>query len=269
MNQLVKKEEVQTDIVVKDVESMQNLCCQLMRSKHYQKMGEEGIFAIVQKARALNIDPLEALNGGMYYINGKVGMSSEMMSALIRSQGHSIMKDPKSDKGVCILNGKRADNGDTWTTSFSMEDAKRAGLMKNMYDRYPEIMLYNRAMSMIARQLFPDVIKGAGYTPGELMEIKAANTSRVPSPRPFTEEDKVITVTSQQAVELLDILSDCDAEYQHSVMAFIAKPPINATSLSQLPVVLFERVKTAALQKREENMQKKLAEEPLQQAVGE
>lgn len=149
----------------------QKICETLMKTPHYQRMGQEGIFAIVAKARSLKIDPLDALNGGLYFVQGKVGMSTEMMASLIRQAGHSITKDPKSNNTTCILHGKRSDSGDTWTVSFSLDDAKRAGLLKNMYEKYPGIMLYNRAMSMLARQLFPDVIKGAGYTYDELKEI--------------------------------------------------------------------------------------------------
>lgn len=250
--QIVNREEVCFEAVLKDVETMQKMCISLMRTKHYQTMGEAGLFAIVQKAKSLNIHPLEALNGGLYYVQGKVGMSSEMMASLIRQQGHSIIKDPKSDNSVCILHGKRADNGDTWTVIFSMEDAKRAGLAKNMYDKYPGIMLYNRAMSMLARQLFPDVIKGAGYTHEELMEIKQNNPVQN-----LQETSEVEIISKEQGDELMDILSECEFEYQNTVINFIKKPPINAESLYELPIAFHERVKTAALRKREEARAKK------------
>lgn len=175
MNSQIAVKEENMDYMIKEIQEMQNMCAQLMKTKHYQAMGEAGMFAIIQKAKSLNINALEALNGGLYYVQGKVGMSSEMMASLIRQKSHSIIKDPKSDSTVCILHGKRADNGDTWTITFSMDDARRAGLAKNMYEKYPAIMLYNRAMSMLARQLFPDVIKGAGYTMDELKEIKENN----------------------------------------------------------------------------------------------
>ena len=158
-NQLTIREEMSFDLILKDVESMQNMCASLLKTKHYQQMGEAGLFAIVQKAKSLNLNPIEALNGGLYFVQGKVGMTAELMNSLIRQAGHSITKDPKSNETICILHGKRINNGDIWTVSFSIEDARRAGLLKNMYDKYPSIMLYNRAMSMLARQLFPDVIK--------------------------------------------------------------------------------------------------------------
>ena len=198
-SQLAVKEEVCFDTMLADIGKMQALSTKLMQSKHYQTMGEAGIFAIVQKAKSLNINPLEALNGGLYYVQGKVGMSSEMMASLIRQSGHSIIKDPKSDNTICILHGKRADNGDTWTVSFSEADARKAGLYKNIYEKYPAIMLYNRTMSMLARQLFPDVIKGAGYTMDELREIGSNKTFDEPR-----IEQKIQEVKFEEIVNLID-----------------------------------------------------------------
>lgn len=263
-NQIAIKEEVNFDVMLKDVETMQKMCSALMKTKHYQAMGESGLFAIVQKAKSLNLNPLEALNGGLYFVQGRVGMSSEMMASLIRQSGHSIIKDPKSDNTNCILHGKRADNGDTWTVNFSMDDARRAGLAKNMYDKYPAVMLYNRAMSMLARQLFPDIIKGAGYTKEELHEIenntlppknshKMIEMQEAPMQMISVEQAQEIEViSSEQAQELVDILGDCDQEYQEAVLSFIKKKPINAETLFDLPVLYYHRVKTAALKKQAE-----------------
>ena len=127
------------ELAITEIQSTEKMCEMLMKSKHYQKMGQDGIYAIIAKAKSLNINPLEALNGGLYYVQGKVGMSSEMMASLIRQSGHSIVKDQKSNDDCCILHGKRADNGDTWTISFSVANAKQAGLFKNMYEKYPSV----------------------------------------------------------------------------------------------------------------------------------
>lgn len=155
---------------LQDLQEINEMTRALMQTKHYQKMGDVGVFAIVQKAKALNVGPLEALNGGLYFVQGKVEMSAQMMTQLIRRAGHSIVKDPKSDDTICILHGKRKDNGDTWTESFSMKDAERAGLMKNpTWKSYPRDMMFNRALSRLARQLFPDVIHGC-YIENELRE---------------------------------------------------------------------------------------------------
>lgn len=235
---------------IMEIENIHRMCQSLLKTSHYAKLGAEGIFAVVSKSRSLNMDPIYALNGGLYYLQGKVGMPAESMAALIREKGHSIIKDPKSNDSICILHGKRADNGDTWSVSFSIEDAKRAGLLKNSYEKYPSAMLYNRAMSFLARQLFPDVIKGAGYTPDELREIAA--TSNHITINPSIEETKVDTISQDQANELRDIFGECDPAYYAQVIAHLKKSFSNIDSIEQIPVNLFERIKNAALIKAEE-----------------
>ena len=240
-NQLTVRDDMSFDVILKDIETMQSMCATLLKTKHYQAMGEAGLFAIVQKAKTLNIHPLEALNGGLYFVQGKVGMGAETMNALIRQAGHSITKDAKSNETICILHGKRNDNGDTWSVSFSIEDARRAGLLKNMYDKYPAIMLYNRAMSMLARQLFPDVIKGAGYTAEELKEIKE-NTpaSKVES----IEEVKEEIISQSQIDQLTETFTACDPEYVGKVWSSLKKSAIS--SFEEIPCSLFDRLMTAA-----------------------
>lgn len=155
------------DNSIAEIQSSQKLCKMLMQSTHYQKIGAQGIFAIVETAKSIGIDPLQALNGGMYFVKGKVELSSAMMNAIIRSKGHSITKDKRSNNEICILHGKRADNQDTWVESFSIDDAKQAGIYANQWIKYPKDMLFARALSRLARQLFPDLIKGC-YVQGEI-----------------------------------------------------------------------------------------------------
>lgn len=155
-----------------ELDKIQDTCKKLLATKHYANLGEAGIHAIMARAKALGLHPFEALNGGFHCINGKVGMSTEMMAALVRRKGHSITKDPKSNGESVILHGKRADNGDTWTCTFTKDDAIAAGLWNTAtWKKYPAVMLYNRCMSMLFRQLFPDLSLGAGYVEDELKEI--------------------------------------------------------------------------------------------------
>ena len=243
------------DTMLSEIENTQKQCKALLQSKHYAAMGEAGVFAILQKAKSLQMNPVEALNGGLYYVQGKVGMSTETMASMIRGKGHSIIKDPKSDNNLCILHGRRGDNGDTWTCSFSIDDAKRAGLYKGTWEKYPAVMTYNRACSMLARQLFPDVIKGAGYTFDELKEIADSKSSSF-TPTIEIQEAKlepVEIITFDLASELTEILNECDPEYKKRVLDFIKQPPYNAVNgVYELPVTLHKKFKTGALANRAE-----------------
>jgi hypothetical protein len=201
----------------------QQLCAMLLKTPHYAKMGAEGIFAIVSKASKIGIDPVEALNGGLYYVKGKVEMSAQMMNALIREGKHSVTKDKRSDDTICILHGKRADTGDTWTESFSLQDAQRAGLINNpTWKAHPKSMLFARALSLLARQLFPDVIRGC-YVEGEIADeplLKELKDESSVSPALLGEDPSsdLPTPISQEELQELTLLLDKVPAYKLKVI---------------------------------------------------
>ena len=214
--------------LMEEFNQTKDLCLELLKTKHYQAMGEAGIFAIVQKANSLGINPMDALNGGMYFVSGKVELSSIMMAKLIRAKNHSITLDKNSNNDICILHGKRKDNGDTWKVSFCIDDAKRAGIYKQggPWSKYPDTMCYNRALSKLARQLFPDVI-GNCYIEGEIRDAPPLYDNVEDAP---VEEAKIVDVPlaldpvkslDPQEVEEIEELIGDDEERLKSVLYFI------------------------------------------------
>jgi len=138
----------------------------------YSSVGNQQakIFMVLLAARELGVSPMLALNGGIWNIQGKIEISARLMNGLIRRAGHSI-KIVVSNDTHCTLLGTRKD-GDSFETSFTMDDAIKAGLAGgNVWKKYPADMLYNRCMSRLARRLFSDVI-GNSYVEGELREAK-------------------------------------------------------------------------------------------------
>lgn len=161
------KYEVQTKFL-EDVQDTHKVVAELMKMPHYAKLGQEGVILIIETAKSLGLDPRTALNGGLYNVKGKIEMSARTMNALIRSRGHSISRCKTSDDTICKLYGKRADNGDIWCESFSIQEAERAGLTNSpVWKTYTRDMLFARALSRLARQLFPDII-GSVYVEGEI-----------------------------------------------------------------------------------------------------
>lgn len=102
-------------------------------------------------------------------ISGTAGLKPEAMLALIRQRGHHVTVEPHADgKGVTV-HGKRADNGDTASATFTLADAERAGLTRSSaWKSYPVDMCQWRAVARLARSLFGDCVLGLGYTPEEL-----------------------------------------------------------------------------------------------------
>lgn len=210
------KEKMKENTAVATIEETKKICSTLMQTPHYHKMGAEGIFAIVQKAKSVGVDPLDALNGGMFYVQGKVELTSTLMNDLIRRHGHSITKDKNSNDTICILHGKRKDNGDTWSESFSLDDAQKAGIYRNQWLKYPKDMLFARALSRLARQLFPDVIKGC-YVNGEIAKVFGKDLQQeAPRELSIKEMEKVLTegLTLENKEHLPEYLEFCKEKIQ-------------------------------------------------------
>ncbi len=132
--------------------------------------GEAKIFMILLAARELGIPPMQALNGSIWNIQGKIEISARCMNSMIRRAGHS-MKIISTDK-ECTIIGKRSDTGEEHTEVFTWSMGEKAGLTNgNVWKKYPEDMLYNRCMSRFARKFCPDVI-GSAYVEGEIKEAK-------------------------------------------------------------------------------------------------
>lgn len=177
-----------------DFQILQTIARTASSSGLYTNSGnEQKIFLILLAAQELGIKPMLALNGGIWNIQGKIEISARLMNCMIRRAGHSISVKELNGK-ICILEGKRADNGDTCISQFTIEEASRAGLTnRDVWKKYTEDMLYARAMSRLARRLFSDVI-GMAYVEGE---IRDANTIEV-SPEIATNSD------SQQVVDHIE-----------------------------------------------------------------
>lgn len=226
------------------VDQTMSLVQKLMRTPHYAKLTEMGIFAIVQKAKSVGIDVLDALNGSMYFVNGKVELSSQAMNGLIRSKGHSIYKDKSSTPTCCVLVGKRADTGDTMMASFSMADADRAGLRTPVWSKYPEDMLFSRALSRLARQLFPDVIKGC-YVQGEIQEDWMSRETPRREPIVLPPEH----ISQQQADILMKVFIETDEDFQKTVFDYLDKQGINK-DFSNFPIGMYDRLLNSAKNKK-------------------
>lgn len=214
-----------------------------MQSQLYAGVGsEQKIFMILLAARELGIPPMQALNGGIYNIKGKIELSPRLMSSMIRRAGHSI--DIKVlDDNECILVGKRGDNGDTHTAKFTIDDAKLAGLMRNdVWKSYAEDMLYARAMSRLGRRLFADVI-GTSYVQGEIAEAKPEKKeSKIEMlPTEFEEVTQVETITVEQYEPLQALFDMCDVTYIKKMNDWLASKKV--MTLDKLPITLYAGMK--------------------------
>ena len=165
----MSKDLIPTEAEVKAIETMAK---RAHESKFIEKLGgEAGAFSIAMYARELNVPIMSALFGGFSNIIGKITIAPQLMNAMIRRAGHKLKIDSNDQRS--IINGTRKDTGETCEVSFSLEDARKAGLVKTNggWEKYPSDMCFARALYKLARRLFPDVI-GMAYVEGELDEVE-------------------------------------------------------------------------------------------------
>lgn len=135
-------------------------------------------------ARGMGMDLMEAINGGLHIIEGKIEMAARMMAKRIVLAGHKY-EIIELDEEKAVIKGTRGDDGREYTASYTVEQARKAGLVKERgnWDKHPEDMVFARAISRLGRRLFPEVT-GMAYVEGEIREIFGEPT---PEPTPAVE----------------------------------------------------------------------------------
>jgi len=118
------------------------------------------VLVAVQTGAELGLKPMQSLQG-ISVINGRPSIWGDAMRALVIS--HPEFEDLHEDKQDthCTVTLKRRGRSAVVTT-FSMEDAKKAGLAgkSGPWQTAPKRMLQMRAFAFAARDLFADALKG-------------------------------------------------------------------------------------------------------------
>lgn len=149
---------------------VKNQAAVLVRSRflpQHVKTPEQAV-AIIQKGKELGMAPMQSF-ASIYVINGKTGIFADAQLGLILKNCPGTTYDfGELSNDRCEITFNRP-GFKPQTFSFSMDDAKAAGVTSNpTWKRYPRAMLRSRCISEAARSLFPDALVGASYTPEEL-----------------------------------------------------------------------------------------------------
>ena len=159
---LPMSEAASFDLIVRQADVLANST--IIPSAYRKKAAD--IVAAGLAGRAYGWDAVTSMRQ-FHVIEGTATMRPESMLGLVRQAGHSVTGEVNPDGAVA--HGTRADMGDEHSASFTMSDAKAAGLAdKRNWKQYQDAMLTWRAVAKLCRVLFPDVVLGAGYVPEEL-----------------------------------------------------------------------------------------------------
>ena len=120
--------------------------------------------------------PFQAMTS-IHIIKGKATMGAHLMAAQIKGSGKYDYRVMELTNDSCSILFKQRDQyaehgwSDLGRTTFTIEDAKRAELVKpdSGWVKYPQAMLFARAISAGCRTYTPDVFQGnLVYVPEEM-----------------------------------------------------------------------------------------------------
>ena len=151
-----------------------------------QTMARSGMFPdVTDGAKALvkilagkeiGVTPFQAMTN-IHIIQGKATMGANLMAAKVKGSGKYDYRVSELSSEKCSILFKQRDSladggwADLGKFTYSLEDAKRAGLVKSgsSWEKYPQNMLFARAISSGVRIYCPDVFNGnLVYVPEEM-----------------------------------------------------------------------------------------------------
>lgn len=173
-------EIVISGVPVKGVDDIMRLSDIVLRSGYFGIRSPEEAAVKLMYGLEMGLPGLSAMMG-VNVIQGRVTMGANLVASLIKRSGRYNYTIPVWDERECQIhfteNGKPVG-----VSSFSMNDAKRAGLLRSggNWDKYPKAMLFARAITQGARAYCPDVFVAPVYDPDELPPDDNTKDSREP-----------------------------------------------------------------------------------------
>ncbi len=167
----------------------------------------------------IGLSPVAALVG-VNIIKGRPVLGAGAIAAAVMSSGKVMFHELERNDDRCRLKWTRG-NKVVGESSFSMDDAKRAGLVRagGNWQKYPRNMLFARALTNGQRVYCPDLFGGSAYTAEELSEpepVRVANMRSSEPKRParaagskaVVARDAVDVERSKARRRLVDIIAD-------------------------------------------------------------
>lgn len=122
-------------------------------------------------AAELGLPPMAAAE--LSVIKGRLFVQSKLLRAMAAQRGYRVRRDPASDDTTCTAVLELADGTEVGRTTFTMQDAQRAGLVRDRsaWKTHPGRMLWARASKFVLDDYAPEVTLGLA-TVDELDEIQ-------------------------------------------------------------------------------------------------
>lgn len=190
------------------IEMMGNAIC---RSGMFGCESKEAGIVFALQCIAENKPPLEMAKN-YHLVKGKLTKRADAMLADFRRAGGKITWDDLKNENVqsAIFDFE----GNKTNGSFSMDDAKRAGLVRSgsAWDKTPAAMLRARCISETLRAIAPEIVQGV-YVPEEI-DVAESKNQTTKKAIPIVESIDVEELPMEKRPHLAALIDANDLEYK-------------------------------------------------------
>jgi hypothetical protein len=143
---------------------------------------EGAVFVAMAHGAELGLKPMQAIRL-VNVIKGKPTLSADGIVAVILASGVCEVFEPVEESPKAVTWRTRRKGQDEKRATFTIEEAQAAGLVNDMYRKWPKRMLSARCKAFLGRDVYPDVVGGV-YTPEEASEIPTPGSDPEAEPAP-------------------------------------------------------------------------------------
>lgn len=168
---------------------------------------QANVTTILWYGAELGLAPMQAIQS-IYVVNGKPQMSGQLWLAKVREAGHRV-ENVEHTNERCTIRITRGDTGEQWTETFTIEDARNAGLLgKGVWKSWPKRMLQWRAVANCATSICPEVALGYGLQGDEPDEVETTATALAEAVDARTAQEERPAAEPDDDVQDADVVED-------------------------------------------------------------
>ena len=187
------------------------------------------VLASMMAGHELGFPPMAALRS-VHIIKGIPKLTADAMVAAVLASGKAQYFEPSASSPTSVtFVTKRVGSTREQSCTWTVEDAKRAGLVSDNHRLYPRQMLAARAKSELARSIYPDVCAGI-YTDDEVQVERIEAPSESTAIREPDAIDAEIVAPFDESPEAAQIAAATTVDELKSVAKSIAALKLTGTA---------------------------------------
>lgn len=211
-------------IVPSSIQDVDNLASKFSKSSlipESMRGKEADVFVAIMAGQELGLPPMASLRS-IHVVKGRPILSADVMVGLVLGSGVADYFSCVDESATSVTyETRRRGSPHAQRNTWTLDDAKRAGLDGDNWRKYPRAMLKARCRAALARDVYPDVLAGC-YDEDEARELSierpsvievrplpdVAKPAQLP-PAPAQSPQSTTGLTEDQVTELLDVIGQC------------------------------------------------------------